>query len=133
MCIEMTYLQVDDRLPGNAEPEMSGLDDTSMNRSDRYLIHALPFHPAVCILTLYPWRFCADIKVLPKRINSIRPVLEIDQTPGIWMTLGHKTEHVLYLALIPAGCRDSVRDGFEIWGLFIDIYFYYDECVLSIK
>ena len=112
--VEEAELQVEDRLAGDAEEEVAGLDDAGVHRPHRHLEDAFAGHRAEGVERALGTRGTLVVgKVLAQRVH-VGPVVVQRDPAGVGVAFGDEAEHVLHLALEPVGRRVLRRDGRKV-------------------
>jgi len=108
--VPQPLFEINYSLSDSLKPEMSGLDDTGMNRADRDLVYTFAFRPRPFILALALLATVLDAsKVFSERPGIGRPILEFYPWPRIGMLVGKS---------VPSGFRSGAQTGsrHEVFG-----------------
>lgn len=118
-------LHLQDRLPGDGEPEVARFDEPGMDGADRDLIHAgsvdLDEREWPSVFPHRGWR----PGVVAHRVPPWRPVLMQDEAAQEGMPGRDDAEQVAHLALEPAGGEGGMGQGgyFRPGGIEPDLQF----------
>ena len=104
---------VEDGLANHGEPEVSGLDDTGVDRPDGNLIDAGSFNPEerIGLVFVGEWRWIPG--VVAHGMPALGPVLVQDEARGSWMTDGFDAEEVVHLAFEAAGGKGEIGQAWN--------------------
>ncbi len=112
--VEHAQLQVEDRLAGDGEIEVAGLDDAGMNRADGNLEDAFAVgRPVDVPLAFKRGQHRFERKALAHRMH-VGPVIVERNAARIRMPNGFEAKPILNLALLPVDCwqlRGQRREG----------------------
>src|SRR5258708_2484 len=101
MGIKHAKLQIEDRLTSDREIEMTGFDDSGMNRPYRHLKDAFAQSwPVDVAFSLERRQYCLKRKILAQRMN-IWPVVMQSDPARIGVPGGLQAKPVLDFALLP--------------------------------
>ena len=116
--VEQPELEVEDRLSGDSESEMAGLDDAGVDRPHREVEDALARdRPIRAELPAHARHGLPVVEVLPQRPGALRPVVVQGDPVRVGMALGRRPEIVHDLALEPVGHGVPGRDRWEARGV----------------
>ena len=108
-------LEVDDGLAEGAEPEVPRLDDSRVDWAHRDLGDALPFHLEELVAAVRDAfaTFVRSSNSFLRGKTCVGPVLVKRQRPRVGIALWDQAEHVLDLALVQSGRRQTERHAGE--------------------
>jgi hypothetical protein len=99
--VEHAELQIEDRLAGDGEVEVAGLDDAGVNGADRNLEDALTVSGPVDVLLAFKrGQHGVERKILAQRMH-IGPVIVERHAARIRMPCGFEAEPILNFAFLP--------------------------------
>src|SRR2546426_3626294 len=105
------FLQPQNLLAHDREAEMPRLDDASVHRADRYLVHALSLDLDERIAVVSLRKAARDIEVLAQRKRAIGPGTMAQPFALIGAVLSMNAKQVVGSALHPAGARVEIGNA----------------------
>ena len=127
--VEEPQLEIENRLTGDAEPEMAWLDDARVDRPHREMEDALAGHRTIGPeLPSHARHGLPLVEVLPQRPSALRPIVVEGDPILIRVSVGRQAEIVHDFPLEPVGDRVLGRDRWKARSAGRDRRPYAHEC-----